>query len=86
MEKSEYYSKVIKVVTELTDVDETDILGCSRKTDVVDASWCVKPSIPIYLEYTRMLHKNVALRAGVFHDLAINETGFRLGVNTNIGW
>ena len=52
----------------------------------MDASWCVKPSIPIYLEYTRVLHKNVALRAGVFHDLAINETGFRVGVNANIGW
>lgn len=52
----------------------------------MDASWCIKPSIPIYLEYTRMLHRNVALRAGVFHDLAINETGFRVGVNANVGW
>ena len=52
----------------------------------MDVSWCVKPSIPIYLEYTRMLHRNVALRAGVFHDLAIQETGFRVGVNANIGW
>lgn len=52
----------------------------------MDASWCITPSIPIYLEYTRMLHKNVALRAGVFYDLAINETGFRVGVNANIGW
>ena len=41
MEKSEYYGKVIKVVTELMDVDEADILGCSRKTDVVDARWLV---------------------------------------------
>lgn len=52
----------------------------------MDASWCTKASIPIYLEYTRMLHKNVALRAGVFHDIAINETGFRIGVNANVGW
>lgn len=41
MEKSEYFSKVMRIVTELTDVDEADILGCSRKTDVVDARWMV---------------------------------------------
>lgn len=52
----------------------------------MDASWCIKPSIPIYLDYTRVLHKNVALRAGVFHDLVIQETGFMVGVNANIGW
>ena len=52
----------------------------------MDASWCMNASIPIYLEYTRVLHKNIALRAGVFHDLAINETGFRVGINANVGW
>lgn len=52
----------------------------------VEAGWCVTPSIPIYLEYTRMLHKNVELNAGVFHDLVLGETGFRIGVNANVGW
>ena len=52
----------------------------------MDASWCMNASIPIYLEYTRVLHKNIALRAGAFHDLAINETGFRVGINANVGW
>ena len=37
MEKSEYFGKVIKLVTELTDVDEADIIGCSRRSDVVYA-------------------------------------------------
>jgi hypothetical protein len=52
----------------------------------VEAGWCVTPSIPIYLEYTRKLHKNVEFNAGVFHDLVLGETGFRIGVNANIGW
>ena len=39
MDKNEYFSKVIKVVTELTDVDEADILGKSRVPEVVDARW-----------------------------------------------
>jgi chromosomal replication initiation ATPase DnaA len=39
METSEYYSKVIKVVTELTEVTEEQILGGSRRAEVVDARW-----------------------------------------------
>ena len=77
----EIYQRTITVTKTEREKEKKNYLAVG-----VDASWCVKPSIPIYLEYTRMLHKNVALRAGVFHDLAINETGFRLGVNTNIGW
>ena len=41
MEKSEYYSRVIKVVTELTGVTEEEILGKSKRQEVVDARWLV---------------------------------------------
>ena len=39
MYKSDYYGKVIKVVTELADVPEEKILGKSREVEVVDARW-----------------------------------------------
>ena len=39
MDKVEYFSKVIKVVTELTEVSEDAILGRSREAEVVDARW-----------------------------------------------
>lgn len=39
MNKEEDFSKVIKVVTELMDVTEQDILGKSRIQEVVDARW-----------------------------------------------
>ena len=39
MGKLEDFSKVIKVVTELTGVTDQEILGKSRKEDVVDARW-----------------------------------------------
>ena len=35
------FSKVIKVVTELMDVTDQDILGHSRRQDIVDARWMV---------------------------------------------
>lgn len=41
MGKSEDFSKVMKVVTELTEVSEEAILGRSRDVDVVDARWLV---------------------------------------------
>ena len=39
MGKVDDFSKVIKVVTELMDVTEQDILGKSRAQEVVDARW-----------------------------------------------
>ena len=39
MGKIEDFSKVIKVVTELMDVTEQDVLGKSRVQEVVDARW-----------------------------------------------
>lgn len=51
MEKNEYFSKVIKVVTELTDVSEEDILGKSRVREVVDARW-----LTIYLMFKKGYH------------------------------
>ena len=41
MGKSEDFSKVIKVVTELSDVTEQEVLGKSRVKEVVDARWLV---------------------------------------------
>jgi hypothetical protein len=41
MNKLEYFGKVIKVVTELMDVTDQEILGQSREFDVVDARWMV---------------------------------------------
>ena len=41
MKRTEYFSKVIKVVTELTDVTEDQIISKSRIPEVVDARWMV---------------------------------------------
>ena len=41
MGKLEDFGKVIKVVTELMDVTDQEILGKSRREEVVDARWMV---------------------------------------------
>ena len=52
----------------------------------VEASYCSTLSLPIYLEYEKMLHKNVGLRAGFFYDLPTRLYGLRVGANVQIGW
>lgn len=41
MGKSEDFGKVMKVVTELTEVNEKDIIQGSRAVEVVDARWLI---------------------------------------------
>ena len=52
----------------------------------VEVGWCINPYIPIYLEYSRMFHKNVKMKAGVFRDLVKQENGVRMGIEAQIGW
>ena len=39
MNKLEYFGKVIKVVTELIDVEDKDVIGRCRNIEAVDARW-----------------------------------------------
>lgn len=41
MNKLEYFGKVIKVVTELIEVEEKDIISGSRAIEAVDARWLI---------------------------------------------
>lgn len=41
MNKLEYFGKVIKVVAELMEVTDQDILGKSKSAEIVDARWMV---------------------------------------------
>lgn len=52
----------------------------------VEVGWCSTFSTPIYLEYGRMLHKNVKFRGGVFRDVVKQENGVRFGIEAQIGW
>lgn len=52
----------------------------------VGFGWCATSSTPIYLEYGRMLHKNVKFRGGVFRDLVKQENGVWFGIEAQIGW
>lgn len=93
----EYYAEIsgyrpsldyIEVYQKTTTISKTETVK-EKKNSIafgVEAGWCITPSVPIYLEYSRSLHKNVELNAGVFRDLVLNENGFKVGINAHIGW
>ena len=43
-------------------------------------------SFPIYLEYERMLHKNIDIHARMLYDLPRKTVGAEIGASFSIGW
>ena len=43
-------------------------------------------SLPIYLEYGRMLHKNVEIYGQVSYDMPTRQLGIGIGAKAYIGW
>ena len=52
----------------------------------IEAGYCNTLSIPIYLEYERMLHKNVGIYGDLFYDLRCSQFGVLVGTNIQFGW
>ena len=52
----------------------------------LDMSYSGHPDIPIYLEYSYLLHRNVEMSARLQYDLPSQEIGFGLGAKISIGW
>lgn len=44
------------------------------------------PYIPIYLEYSYLLHKNVEMYARILYDIPSQSYGFGMGAKVSIGW
>ena len=52
----------------------------------IDANYYSTPFIPIYLEYERMLHRNIGINARFFYDMNTRLYGVGGGVYVQIGW
>ena len=82
LERIEVYPKttIIKESTTQT-VTNRNALAIGFEMNYTDS-----PYIPIYLQYDRMLHKNVGMYAKVFYDLPTQMTGVGLGIKLQVGW
>ena len=94
----EYYAEVsgyqpsldiIKVYPKTETISKTETVLISHRNHLrlgIEADYCSTLSIPIYLEYERMLHKNFGINAGLFYDLQMRQYAVKVGLNLQVGW
>lgn len=51
-----------------------------------EANYSYTPYIPIYIEYSYMLHKNIRMYARAFYDIPTQSYGLGLGAKINVEW
>ena len=94
---SEYYAEVsgyrpnldyIEVFPKTTVITER-IAEKQPKNSIgigVETSYMNTLSLPIYLEYSYLLHKNFGMYAELLYDIPTQNVGVGLGIKAQIGW
>ena len=76
---------VVRKTQEITKTTQTkpklNSIGIGMETSYMNAL-----STPIYLEYERMLHKNLSFYGQVFYDLPSQRYGAGVGLKMQIEW
>lgn len=81
----------IEVYPKTTTISKTETVTqkvtCRNRLKLgIEPSYCSTLSIPIYLEYERMLHRNIGFNAKLFYDFPARQYGLGIGINAQIGW
>ena len=84
LERIEVYPKT-KVISK-TETTTQMVTYRNRLRLGLEPSYCTTLSIPIYLEYERMLHKYIGFNAKLFYDFPARQYGLGVGINAQIGW
>ena len=80
----EVYPKTVvisKTETTIQDVTKRNAIALG-----LEANYFGSTHIPIYLEYSNMLHKNVGMYGRILYDLPTQSLGVGLGVKVCVGW
>lgn len=89
-----WYSGIDSTIDSLNVVQKTQNIKETPKVKVarnsislgIEASYLNAPSLPIYLEYGRMFHKNVEMYGQIAYDLQSRQWGVGIGVELKFGW
>ena len=78
----------LNVVQKTQNIKETQQVKVDRNSISlgIEASYLTAPSLPIYLEYGRMFHKNVEMYGQIAYDLQSRQWGVGIGVELKFGW
>ena len=93
----EYYAEVsgyrpsldcIEVYPKTTIITQSVSKATTKNTLSIgmETSYLNTVSIPIYLEYGRMLHKNVEIYGQAFYDLPLRQWGVGIGIKAEVEW
>ena len=78
-----YYES--QVVTKYV-VKEQTVTNRNTLSLGIEPSYLNALSIPIYLEYERMLHKNVGIYGQIAYDIPSKSFGAGIGAKVSVGW
>lgn len=89
-----WYSGIDSTIDSLNVVQKTQNIKETQQVKVarnfislgIEASYLTTPSLPTYLEYGRMLHKNVEMYGRIAYDLQSRQWGVGIGVELKFGW
>ena len=82
LDRIEVYPKNTIITETITQsVTNRHALGVGFEMNYINSSY-----IPIYLEYSYLLHKNASFYARVLYDIPSQSYGFGLGAKFSIGW
>lgn len=84
LDRLEIYLKN-QVVTKYV-VKEQTVTNRNTLSLGIEPSYLNSLSIPIYLEYERMLHKNVGIYGQIAYDLPSKTFGVGIGAKVSVGW
>lgn len=78
--------EVYPKTTSITNTERVKYHPKNRLTVGAEVHYFQSAYTPIYLEYERMLHKNVGIFAKFLYDIPNNTKGVGVGVEFTIGW
>ena len=84
LERIEVYPK--NVVISKTETTTQSVTKCNTLSLGFEIQYNGTTSIPIYLEYSHLLHKNASFYARAYYDVPTMIYGFGLGAKVSIGW
>lgn len=76
---------VVRKTQEITKTTQT-VTKRNALSIGIEASYLNALSTPIYLEYERMLHKNVGFYGQIFYDLPTRQYGVGIGMHLQLEW
>lgn len=76
---------VVRKTQEITKATQT-VTKRNALSIGIEASYLNTLSTPIYLEYERMLHKNVGFYGQIFYDLPARQYGVGIGMHLQLEW